>query len=73
MAVLFLYFQKRYKLNFITSDGTEEAEMICFGEIGRRIVGKPVETVMRTPKGNDLLPLDVAGILFQIHIYCIND
>ncbi|KAG2651375.1 replication protein A 70 kDa DNA-binding subunit B-like isoform X1 [Panicum virgatum] len=56
-------FSYKYKLNFITSDGTEEAEMICFGEIGRRIVGKPVETVMRTPKGNDLLPLDVAGIV----------
>ena len=37
--------------------------MICFGEIGRRIVGKSVETVMRAPRGRDGLPMDIAAIV----------
>ncbi|RLN12932.1 ribonucleoside-diphosphate reductase large subunit-like [Panicum miliaceum] len=53
----------KYKLSFIASDGTEEAEMICFGEVGRRIVGKSVEAVMRAPRGRDSIPPDVAAIV----------
>ncbi|KAG2563927.1 hypothetical protein PVAP13_8KG343602 [Panicum virgatum] len=52
----------KYKLSFIAGDGTEEAEMICFGEIGRRIIGKPVKTVMCSTKQEDLIPLDIASI-----------
>jgi len=37
--------------------------MVCFGEIGRRIVGKSVETVMRAPRGRDGLPMDIAAIV----------
>ncbi|CAL4917156.1 unnamed protein product [Urochloa decumbens] len=36
-------YRHKYKLVFVASDGTAEAEMICFGQIGQRIVGKPVE------------------------------
>ncbi|PUZ57390.1 hypothetical protein GQ55_5G426600 [Panicum hallii var. hallii] len=53
----------KYKLCFIATDGTDEAEMICFGEIGRRIVGKSVETIMRAPRGRDGLPMDIAAIV----------
>ena len=37
--------------------------MICFGEIGRRIVGKSVESVLRSPNNKDRIPLDIAGIV----------
>ena len=63
----------RYKLSFIVGDGTEEAEMICFGEIGRRIIGKPVETVMRSTKREDLIPLDIASIVSSKFTFCCDN
>jgi len=45
--------------------------MICFGEIGRRIVGKSVETVMRAPRGRDNLPLDIAGIVSSKYTFAV--
>lgn len=63
----------KYKLSFIAGDGTEEAEMICFGEIGRRIIGKPVETVMRSTKREDLIPLDIASIVSSKFTFCCDN
>lgn len=37
--------------------------MICFGEIGRRIVGKTVEAAMRSSRNKDNIPSDIAGIV----------
>uniref|UniRef100_A0A0A9FAA0 Replication protein A OB domain-containing protein n=1 Tax=Arundo donax TaxID=35708 RepID=A0A0A9FAA0_ARUDO len=39
-------FEYKFKLSFIAVDNTAEAEMICLGELGRRIVGKTVQQVM---------------------------
>ncbi|XP_039812938.1 uncharacterized protein LOC120675798 isoform X2 [Panicum virgatum] len=64
-------FTYKCKLCFIATDGTDEAEMICFGEIGRRIVGKSVETVMRAPRGRDNLPLDIAGIVSSKYTFAV--
>ncbi|XP_062190822.1 uncharacterized protein LOC133894069 isoform X3 [Phragmites australis] len=52
----------KYKLCFIGNDGTAEAEMIAFGEVGRRIVGKPVQQVLRTSRSANDTPPDVAAI-----------
>ena len=34
--LLILY---RYKISFVALDGTDEAEMVCFGDVARRIIG----------------------------------
>ena len=39
--------------------------MICFGEVGRRIVGKPVEAVMRSHRSTSSLPNDIMQITFS--------
>uniref|UniRef100_A0A0A9I1Q7 Replication protein A OB domain-containing protein n=1 Tax=Arundo donax TaxID=35708 RepID=A0A0A9I1Q7_ARUDO len=39
-------FYNRYKICFFATDGTAEAEMICFGELAQRIVGKLVEALI---------------------------
>ncbi|RLN42137.1 uncharacterized protein C2845_PM01G44160 [Panicum miliaceum] len=62
----------KYKLCFIASDGTDEAEMVCFGEIGRRIVGKSVEAIMRAPRGRDAVPLDIAGIVSSKFTFAVS-
>ncbi|KAL6848066.1 hypothetical protein ACP4OV_022194 [Aristida adscensionis] len=36
--------------------------MIAFGDIARRIVGKPVQVVSREAKYNSVVPLDIASI-----------
>lgn len=40
----------RYKVSFVALDGTDEAEMICFGDVARRIIGKPVQQLLRSPE-----------------------
>ncbi|KAJ1259649.1 hypothetical protein BS78_10G172100 [Paspalum vaginatum] len=36
-----------YKLSFVATDGTTEAKMIAFADVAARIIGKPVQTLMR--------------------------
>ncbi|CAL4928117.1 unnamed protein product [Urochloa decumbens] len=64
-------YRHKYKLVFVASDGTAEAEMICFGQIGQRIVGKPVEQVMRTVRRNEEFPPDIAGIVSQKYTFTV--
>jgi len=44
-------------------DGTDEAEMICFGDVARHIVGKPVQQVLRMATSANQLPADIAKIV----------
>ncbi|KAG2557207.1 hypothetical protein PVAP13_8NG088402, partial [Panicum virgatum] len=53
----------KYKLQFIASDRTEESEMIAFATVAHRIVGKPVEAVMRSYRNRDNIPADIAAIV----------
>ncbi|XP_062208523.1 uncharacterized protein LOC133910017 [Phragmites australis] len=53
----------KYKLSFIANDGTAEAEMIAFGEVARRIVGKPVQQVLRSARFANDTPPDIAAIV----------
>ncbi|CAL4928398.1 unnamed protein product [Urochloa decumbens] len=64
-------YRHKYKLVFVASDGTAEAEMICFGQIGQRIVGKPVEQVIRTVRRHEEFPPDIAGIVSQKHTFVV--
>ncbi|XP_062202306.1 uncharacterized protein LOC133904780 [Phragmites australis] len=51
----------KYKLCFIANDGTAESEMIAFGEVARRIVGKPVQQVFRASRFANDAPPDIAA------------
>ncbi|CAL5056832.1 unnamed protein product [Urochloa decumbens] len=62
-------YRHKYKLVFVASDGTAEAEMICFGQVGQRIVGKPVEHLMRTVRRDEEFPPDIAGIVSQKYTF----
>ncbi|CAN6208301.1 unnamed protein product [Urochloa humidicola] len=64
-------YRHKYKLVFVASDGTAEAEMICFGQIAQRIVGKPVEHVMRTVRRDEKFPPDIAGIVSQKYTFIV--
>ncbi|RLN24146.1 hypothetical protein C2845_PM07G21730 [Panicum miliaceum] len=57
------FFHARYKIPLIASDGTEESEMIAFATIAHRIVGNPVEAVMRSSRNRDNIPPDIAAIV----------
>ncbi|XP_066351389.1 uncharacterized protein [Miscanthus floridulus] len=56
-------FRFKYKLCFVAMDGTDEAEMICFGDVARHIVGKPVQQVLRMATPANQLPADIAKIV----------
>ncbi|CAN6324103.1 unnamed protein product [Urochloa humidicola] len=64
-------YKHKYKLLFIASDGTAEAEMICFGQIAQRIIGKPVEQVMRTVRRDEDFPPDIAAIVSQKYTFAV--
>ena len=53
----------RYKICFIALDGTDEAEMICLGDVARQIIGKPVQQLLRTTTTASPLPADVTKIV----------
>ncbi|AQL00817.1 hypothetical protein ZEAMMB73_Zm00001d044750, partial [Zea mays] len=53
----------RYKLSFIATDGTSEAEFFCFDTIARRIVGKSCQTLFSTSDVSRGPPPDLAAIV----------
>ncbi|XP_066385069.1 uncharacterized protein [Miscanthus floridulus] len=56
-------FKFKYKISFVALDGTDEAEMICFGDVARRIIGKTVQQLLRTSPHANTYPLDVTKIV----------
>lgn len=62
---------KRYKICFIASDGTDEAEVICFGDIARRIIGKSVQQVLRTATIQNAYPPDITKIVNQRFTFAV--
>ncbi|XP_008679653.2 uncharacterized protein [Zea mays] len=52
-----------YKLSFVATDGTCEAEFFCFDTIAKRIVGKPCDTLITTPIASQGFPPDLAAIV----------
>jgi replication factor A1 len=53
----------RYKISFIALDGTDEADMICFGDVARRIIGKSVQQLLRIATNSTTYPPEVARIV----------
>ncbi|CAO2189268.1 unnamed protein product [Urochloa humidicola] len=64
-------YRYKYKLLFVASDGTAEAEMICFGQVAQRIIGKPVEQVLRTVRRDEDFPPDIAGVVSQKYTFVL--
>jgi hypothetical protein len=52
----------RYKVSFVALDGIDEAEMICFGDVARRIIGKPVQQLLRSSSSPNTYPPEIARI-----------
>lgn len=53
----------RYKVCFIALDGTDEAEMVAFGDVARRIIGKPVQQLLRTSTSATVYPPEIARLV----------
>jgi hypothetical protein len=49
----------KYKLTFYATDGTADAEMFCFNNIGKQIIGKPCEFLIRTLSSSWGTPSDL--------------
>ncbi|XP_066316178.1 uncharacterized protein [Miscanthus floridulus] len=56
-------FKFKYKVCFIALDGTDEAEMVCFGDIARRMIGKPVQQLLRTSTSANAYPPDITKLV----------
>lgn len=65
-------FKFKYKLTFIASDGTAEAQMFCFDNIARRIVGKSCEAVVKSMKRSSGTPPDLAAIVSQKFTFAVS-
>lgn len=56
-------FKFKYKISFTALDGTDEAEMICFGDVARRVIGKSVQQLLKTARNANTYPQEVARIV----------
>ncbi|CAN6342885.1 unnamed protein product [Urochloa humidicola] len=61
----------RLKIPFIATDGTAEAEMICFGSTATRIVGKSCDYVMRSARQGQNVPPTIAAIVSEKFTFTI--
>ncbi|KAK3124932.1 hypothetical protein QOZ80_7BG0596750 [Eleusine coracana subsp. coracana] len=60
-----LQVQGRYKICLFATDGTAEAEFVFFGNVGCRLVGKEIRTLMRTCPRADAVPSEIATLVSQ--------
>ncbi|CAN6240492.1 unnamed protein product [Urochloa humidicola] len=61
----------RLKIPFVASDGTAEAEMICFGNTASRIVGKSCDYVMRLAGRGQNVPSPIEAIVSEKFTFAI--
>ncbi|WVZ89404.1 hypothetical protein U9M48_035817 [Paspalum notatum var. saurae] len=52
----------KYKLAFVATDGTAEAKMVSFDNVATRIIGKPVQQLMRAGRPTEDFPPDIAAV-----------
>ncbi|XP_023158029.1 uncharacterized protein [Zea mays] len=53
----------RYRLSFIASDGTAEANMFCFENVATKIVGKSSASLLASAADPEITPPDIAAIV----------
>lgn len=56
-------FKYKYKICFIAVDDTDEGEMVCFGDIARCMIGKPVQQLLRTSASANGYPADITKLV----------
>jgi hypothetical protein len=61
----------RYKLSFIASDETTEANMFCFDNIAKHIVGKPCSYLLRSAPNTTTIPAEIASIISLKFIFAV--
>ncbi|KAG0516851.1 hypothetical protein BDA96_09G037800 [Sorghum bicolor] len=64
-------FKFKYKISFMALDGTDEAEMICFGDVARRIIGKPVQQILRSATCPNRYPPEITRIVSMTFTFAI--
>ncbi|WVZ62343.1 hypothetical protein U9M48_012104, partial [Paspalum notatum var. saurae] len=66
-----ILFQYRYKLPFVATDGTTEAHMIAFADVAGRIIGKPVQQLMRAGRPKEDFPPDITALVAMKFTFAI--
>ncbi|KAJ1256472.1 hypothetical protein BS78_K019800 [Paspalum vaginatum] len=61
--LFYIFHPYRYKLSFVATDGTTEAKMIAFADVATRIIGKPVQTLMRARTPIQDFPSDITALV----------
>ena len=56
----------------IATDGTAEAEFMLFGDIDQSVVGKQVGAVLRSSRGTDQIPPEIAQVVCTKYTWHIN-
>ncbi|XP_062182088.1 uncharacterized protein LOC133886386 [Phragmites australis] len=62
----------RYKICLMGTDGTDEAEFVFFGDMGRRLVLKDVNVLMRSCRSADGIPSEIASLVSQKYHFTVN-
>jgi hypothetical protein len=68
--IRFLFY--RYKLNFVASDETAEANMFCFDNIAKTIIGKPCSSLLGSTVNTTIIPLEIAAIIYLKFRFAVN-
>ncbi|WVZ73681.1 hypothetical protein U9M48_021963 [Paspalum notatum var. saurae] len=59
----YISYQYKYKLAFVATDGTAEAQMVAFADVAARIIGKPVQQLMRAGRPIEEYPPNITAVL----------
>jgi hypothetical protein len=62
----------RYKLTTYATDGTAEAEIFCFDNIAKQVIGKPCEFLIRTLSASWGTPSDLCAIVGLRFTFVVN-
>ncbi|XP_062188525.1 replication protein A 70 kDa DNA-binding subunit C-like isoform X3 [Phragmites australis] len=62
----------KYKICLMGTDGTDEAEFVFFGDMGRRLVLKDVNVLMRSCRSADGIPSEIASLVSQKYHFTVN-
>jgi hypothetical protein len=62
----------RYKLNFVASNETVEANMFCFDNIAKTIIGKPCSSLLGSTANTTIVPPEITAIISLKFRFAVN-
>jgi hypothetical protein len=68
--IRFLFY--RYKLNFVASDETTEANLFCFDNIAKTIIGKPCSSLLGSTANTIIIPPEIIAIISLKFRFAVN-